>query len=133
MDFLDDPTTRPNDDCVEEVAEPNFVIINREITLIPFSYDFAGFGGVRPAEWLELFPGFWMRSLDDSVSLTQGVGYGSIDLDSYFSYFEVSQEEAERAYYDRLDGLQKGDSEPVLFVLSGLFAWLLVSAIGYPD
>ena len=35
-----------------------------------------------------------MRSLDDSVSLTQGVGYGSIDLDSYFSYFEVSQEEA---------------------------------------
>jgi pimeloyl-ACP methyl ester carboxylesterase len=94
MDFLDDPTTRPNDDCVEEVAEPNFVIINREITLIPFSYDFAGFGGVRPAEWLELFPGFWMRSLDDSVSLTQGVGYGSIDLDSYFSYFEVSQEEA---------------------------------------
>lgn len=89
LEFLDNPYTAPDSSCIDSMPPVDFYVIDTNITLVPFTDEFNGIGGVYPESWIELVPGMYQRSEVDDEALIYTVLPG-IDPQTALTY--VAQE-----------------------------------------
>ena len=76
LDFLDEPTNRPDADCIASMRGPDFIAPATQISLVPFTNSEFGITGVVPEDWTEIAPGFYGRSGVGVVSILQQAAPG---------------------------------------------------------
>lgn len=69
--FLDDPEQKPDDDCIDGIANPKFVLPVTDLDLVPFESETFGIKGVVPERWEETAPGFYTESALGTVGIIQ--------------------------------------------------------------
>ncbi len=67
IDFLDDPQAAPDSTCVAAMETPDFLIIENSLELTAFTNDDLGLGSLRPAAWIDVSGGKFVRSAIDTT------------------------------------------------------------------
>lgn len=88
--FLDSPGVPPNGRCITDMEPLEFVVFDTSINLVAFTDEARGVSGVRPENWLELTPGFYLRETMSNEAL---LAYEIVpDVDSAYLLRTVAQE-----------------------------------------
>jgi pimeloyl-ACP methyl ester carboxylesterase len=99
LDFLDDPSTRPNDACIADLDGPSFYVAGDVmVTLVDFEVDLFGtrLEGVRPEEWDDQGFGAFVAPGFGDVGIVQQAlpaGFATPDgiADIYQTQFELTE------------------------------------------
>ena len=71
LDFLNNPTTRPNIDCIAELGGPDFEVPTEDISLETFESEAFGITGLVPDGWVELAPGAYAKNALGETAIIQ--------------------------------------------------------------
>jgi pimeloyl-ACP methyl ester carboxylesterase len=86
LDFVDDPTARPDSSCIAALGAPSFFVPGEvAVKLVPFEADVFGFivRGIRPESWNDNgFGAFTAPGLGDIGILQQSIPSGFLDNDA---------------------------------------------------
>ncbi|MCC6617073.1 MAG: alpha/beta fold hydrolase [Anaerolineae bacterium] len=65
--FLNDPTSEPDSSCIADMPTPDFLIVEDALDLEPFHEDDLGISSLRPASWLDVGGGKFVRNAVDAT------------------------------------------------------------------
>ncbi|MBE0689998.1 MAG: alpha/beta hydrolase, partial [Anaerolineae bacterium] len=65
--FLDDPRTAPDSSCIANMEAPDFLIVENSLDLEPFHDDDLGISSLRPASWIDVGDGKFVRTAVDQT------------------------------------------------------------------
>lgn len=81
LDFLNNPTTQPDANCIVELGGPTFEVPTVEISLQPFVNTDFGISGLVPDGWIEIAPSaFSKTALGETVIIQQAAPIGPDQL-----------------------------------------------------
>jgi pimeloyl-ACP methyl ester carboxylesterase len=78
LEFIDDPSQTPDDDCMEEMEAPYFFIADESLNLVAFTDDEQRIRSVRPESWEGWGSAYFPVSMDDTF-----LRFGSLEVREY--------------------------------------------------
>ncbi len=67
--FLNNPLVAPDSSCIPDMPRPIFTVVDKSITLVPFSDDYMGVSGLRPEAWEDYGGGVFVRPGGEDAAL----------------------------------------------------------------